>query len=477
MVDYAAAKLTEFYLGLNDNSEVLSRARQLYPGLCKDNYGLKFVVLYDLIRCYRDQFYELDPESQEGLGLFLFTFITGEPEDRVRDYNLLSSSLSLGKQACVEAVESLDNQGDKMPHGVFLMEVILSPIDDSLVKRYFVLLYRFFSVIAKADGNIDEQESKYLSSLLDRTHNKTIVPSSGESRRADTDRTKRRYYESSKPRPNVDKLEDLPAMKELDALIGLGGVKDEIHSLANFVRVMLLRKKEGLKTAPLSLHCVFTGNPGTGKTTIARILGKIYNYLGLLETDKFVETDRSGLVAEYVGQTAPKTNNVIDSALDGVLFIDEAYSLVSSDKSDFGGEAISTLLKRMEDDRDRLVVILAGYTDNMEEFIQANPGLRSRFSRTIVFEDYNEEELYKIFELNLKKYEYVIEPKAAATLKETIRQAVEGRDKEFGNARYIRNIFEKVIQKQANRLAYLPTVSAESLTLITNADVQGLPLR
>ena len=194
--------------------------------------------------------------------------------------------------------------------------------------------------------------------------------------------------------------------KELNSLIGLASVKTEVETLTNFIKIQQTRAAKGLKTSAVSYHCVFTGNPGTGKTTVARILAKIYKKLGVVSKGHLVETDRAGLVAEYVGQTAVKTNKIIDSALDGVLFIDEAYSLISGSENDFGKEAIATLLKRMEDNRDRLIVILAGYTKNMKDFIDSNPGLQSRFNRYIEFPDYSADELLQIFEANMKKYEY-----------------------------------------------------------------------
>ena len=257
----------------------------------------------------------------------------------------------------------------------------------------------------------------------------------------------------------------------LDDLIGLNLVKEEIATLVNYIKMKQMRDEMSLKTPEVSYHCVFLGNPGTGKTTVARIIADIYRELGILKRGHLVESDRSGLVAEYVGQTAVKTNQMIDKALDGVLFIDEAYTLANESKEDFGHEAIATLLKRMEDDRDRLVVILAGYTNEMEDFINSNPGLRSRFNRYIHFEDYSAEELFKIFLLNAKKNEYTLADDVKDYLLQKLEEVVAKKPKDFGNARYIRNLFEKTVEAQANRLASEPKITKELLVEIKKEDI------
>ena len=262
-------------------------------------------------------------------------------------------------------------------------------------------------------------------------------------------------------------------LAELHSLVGLNRVKEDVESLRNLIRIQALRAQQGLPNSQVSYHCVFTGNPGTGKTTVARIIAGIYKELGILKKGHLVETDRAGLVGEYVGQTAPKTNAKVDEALDGVLFIDEAYSLVGGE-NDYGAEAIATLLKRMEDNRDRLVVILAGYTDEIREFIESNPGLQSRFNRYIHFNDYSAEELMDIFKHNLKKSRYKIKRDAYELLQEKVSAAVSLKDKNFGNARYIRNLFERVIQQQANRLAKQISMVSEDLSLITKEDILNL---
>ena len=262
--------------------------------------------------------------------------------------------------------------------------------------------------------------------------------------------------------------------KELDELIGLNSVKKEVRSLANFVKLQKQREAQGLKTAKVSYHLVFYGSPGTGKTTVARIVGRIYKDLGVLKKGHTVETDRAGLVGEYVGKTGPKTDTVIMKALDGVLFIDEAYSLVPEDGggSDYGQEAISTILKRMEDYRDRLVVIVAGYKDEMQRFIDSNPGLQSRFNRYIDFPDYTGQELTEIFKMYMKKNQYTLNDSTEAYLRTRFDIIVEKKDRNFGNARFARNVFEKSIQAQANRLAGQTNLSKDELTEIVISDLR-----
>ena len=275
------------------------------------------------------------------------------------------------------------------------------------------------------------------------------------------------------PNDNEDKQivpDSAAPVDDLDKLIGLNQVKTEVMSMKHFIEVNQRRQQAGMKTPLISYHCVFTGNPGTGKTTVARIVAGIYKDLGILKKGHLVETDRSGLVAEFVGQTAVKTNKIIDTALDGVLFIDEAYSLVEGGNGDFGKEAISTLVKRMEDDRDRLVVILAGYADEMEKFIESNPGLRSRFNRYIHFEDYTAIELMQIYRGMIEKYDFNLMPDAEQLAQKHLEKCVAHKEKDFGNARYVRNLFERTIKAQAVRLAGIPNTDKIDLARITADD-------
>ena len=267
------------------------------------------------------------------------------------------------------------------------------------------------------------------------------------------------------------------AIKELNGLIGLGTVKREIETLANLVRVQKMREAHGLNVPTMSLHLVFTGNPGTGKTTVARLLGRIYKGLGVLASGHVVEVDRRGLVAGYVGQTAIKTMAMISKSLDGVLFIDEAYTLARhNSENDFGQEAIETLLKAMEDNRDRLVVVVAGYSQLMKDFIESNPGLQSRFNKYIDFPDYSTEELITIFEKFVAQNNYVLTPGAQEEVKKILeREQRESRGKS-ANARLVRNVFEIAIEHQANRVALVAVPCDDDLQKITVEDLLGIDI-
>ena len=312
---------------------------------------------------------------------------------------------------------------------------------------------------------------------LNRRFNEPESPSSKEPKRFEGDLFADEVEEQSTTKDRKgnasrkDRQTEEDSLAKLDELVGLVPVKNDVRMLANFIKIQHKRKLSGLKEAPISYHCVFTGNPGTGKTTVARILADIYRTMGVVKKGHLVETDRSGLVGEYVGHTAVKTNKIIDSALDGVLFIDEAYTLVRGGERDYGGEAIATLLKRMEDDRDRLVVILAGYTDEMRKFIDSNPGLQSRFNRYIEFPDYTADELAQIFLLTAERSQYSCDGDVRASLRDVMQKAVETKNKNFGNGRFVRNLFESAIQRQAVRLSTVPSVTTEMLAELTLHDL------
>ena len=276
------------------------------------------------------------------------------------------------------------------------------------------------------------------------------------------------------PAPEVPAEPERDPMEELNELIGLETIKHDVLELASFAKIQKMRKDQGLKAVPISMHLVFTGNPGTGKTTVARILARLYKNIGVLSKGQLVEVDRSGLVAGYVGQTALKTQEQIKRAMGGVLFVDEAYALSQKDDN-FGQEAIDTILKAMEDHRDDLVVIVAGYTEPMKKFINSNPGLKSRFNKYIDFQDYSVDELEQIFYLNCKKYDYKVDE----DIKHHIRTMIAARKllklENFANAREVRNMFEEIIANQARRVSALENPTVEDMMRISLEDLSDLP--
>jgi SpoVK/Ycf46/Vps4 family AAA+-type ATPase len=272
-------------------------------------------------------------------------------------------------------------------------------------------------------------------------------------------------------------------LAELDVLIGLDEIKQSFRQLRNYLKVQLERKERGLKTADTSLHLVLTGPPGTGKTTVARLVGRLYRQLGFLRRGHLVETDRAGLVAGYIGQTALKVDEVVNKALDGVLFIDEAYALAPRDGEsghrDFGYEAIETLLKRLEDKRERLCVVIAGYPDEMNNFLESNPGVRSRFNRFFEFEHFRVPDLLLILEKMVNDDGYILSPRAKELCGYVFEGALELPARNFGNARFVRNLFEKIVEQQANRVAEnADDLSDEDLSSILPEDIpseDGVP--
>lgn len=447
--------LTERFIHLRDklsnNLPVFTAFQKRYPETYRAlDDCFNFYICVDAYRCYKGMGESMEMESicGQGLGLLIMHMIS----DKYSPSYLSFVRLRQMKRQLRNFMVTVEDQSSKIAKDdLFVMAPIFKDCDPELYRKYMDLLYEWSYTVATYDKYMSDTEKNFLERLKNGTEPKTNEEKPTKVIATDLD---------------VDDV-----CRELNGLIGLDSVKDEVSSLVNFIKIQKSREEQGLKTSQLSYHCVFTGNPGTGKTTVARILADIYRKLGILKTGQLIETDRSGLVAEYVGQTAVKTNAVIDKALNGVLFIDEAYSLAEGGANDYGNEAITTLLKRMEDERKRLVVILAGYNENMRAFISSNPGLQSRFNRYICFSDYSAEELQQIFTSMARSNEYVLDHSARDKLKDVITTELNKKDPFFGNGRFVRNIFEKTIQKQADRLSHNGHPSKEELQMITDKDI------
>lgn len=442
---------------------------------------LALIVYCDLRDCFRELGHQhTNLYNLEGIG---YAMMVGQLMSREFDIsNFFNPQLAKKLTTIIEKVE-IDSESciklDVCGHeNEFRFGVIFGKGHGEwdVVHRYSTLMYRWASLIAKADGTVSPDESAVLAAIMKMSENplegNVSIRNSGTGNvhPVSVDRVAKANVPVTEKRSQTGTYDPMQA---LDALIGLGSVKEEVRKLASFIKIQGTRKSSGLTEVPISYHCVFTGNPGTGKTTVARILADIYRELGIVKNGHLVETDRSGLIAEYVGQTAIKTNKVIDSAIGGVLFIDEAYSLVGNAGVDYGAETIATLLKRLEDDRNRFVVILAGYTDEMKNFINSNPGLQSRFNRYIHFPDYSAEELSEIFLQKCMNCQYRCTHELKVALEGIMEQAIQCKDRNFGNGRYVRNLFENAVQRQALRLSAVAPLTVEMLEELTLEDLQS----
>ena len=330
--------------------------------------------------------------------------------------------------------------------------------------------------VLAADGDVNQTELRCLSKYTAIAHSKAAdldrrIRTASEEGSVDSSTTS--LADTNRKSATGDEAQTIEqCVAELHTLVGLNSVKGEVETLTNLARIFSLRKKRGLPVPDVSFHMIFSGNPGTGKTTVARIVAKIYGCLGLLTKGQLIEVDRSNLIGGFVGQTAIKTKKIIDQAKGGILFIDEAYALTKETENDFGSEAVEIILKSMEDLRDDLIVIAAGYTDKMAKFLGSNPGLRSRFPKVVIFPDYSVDEMEEIFRRESDRSRYRIDDKANPSLRKALDLLWQNRGSDFANAREVRNFFERVISIQADRVSKSARITTKALTTITEADIE-----
>ena len=446
-----------------------------------------------------DQFEELMDDLHRGLLMKVYvTVVRADDRWTLQEKRVAAAMIEhlwgqeLRGKALREAAIGLFQQADQLRWESLVAPFVrYAPLADSKAQVETIVM-RLANLVAKCDGQTMPEEAVALHTLQ-REIDMALHPANphgvlaplgsgrgGASAQAQQHQQQHEVVDvSQEPVSEEDREKRLrSALNELDGLIGLEAVKKRVKSYTNFLRLQQQRRKAGLSTMPISLHMAFVGNPGTGKTTVARIIGQILGALGTLESGHVVETDRSGLVAEYAGQTGPKTNKLCDSALGGVLFIDEAYSLVDSSGDDaYGREAIQTLLKRMEDDRSSMAVILAGYSNEMDEMIRSNPGLSSRINNKIEFDDYSPAELGMIFQRMCEQNQYDLPGDARYRVLLGFNHLYKRRDRHFGNGRLARNAFEESVRRLADRIAEVTQLSESLLTSLTADDISmpGIP--
>jgi stage V sporulation protein K len=425
--------------------------QKINTGFVKENapnyFKTQHFVLADFFKIYEKIAKPETEKSRFTLG-YLYDFLKNDKASDAKEIDAIN--MMLAQSAFAESLSKIKIKHFELLKPTDSQTVVLDILKDlkhaslESIQSYYK---KFAEILASGYPNPSEEQKKVAQEIvasitkpkeLEHTNTQAIAPD--------------------------DTLEKV--MQELNELIGMDEVKRNVADLVNYLKVQKIRDEKGLENIESSLHSVFLGPPGTGKTTISRLLGRIYKHLGYLAKGQMVETDRAGLVAGYVGQTAIKVSEVVDQSLGGILFIDEAYALTPADGSkDFGSEAVDTLLKRMEDHRNELVVVVAGYTTPMKLFVESNPGLRSRFNRFVQFEHFTPDQMMLIFEKFAKKSNFAVTAEANTILTETFKLLYDKRDESFGNARVVRNIFEKCVMNQANRVVNYKEIILDNNTL------------
>jgi SpoVK/Ycf46/Vps4 family AAA+-type ATPase len=452
-------EFSQFISDLQANTEVLSTVENsaAFKGIknADAQKAIETMALIDLLKCFNSLADITDANSNETFSM-LYLVAKQQGINITQHEDVLKLNSVAIKNYFTNLKSSVANELEQeanLSAPYFVLAPLLATYNKDLHTAYLSHLYKYASIVIKADGKVTRQEEDLLSNLFAQKNGGDNFKSSVVNGIAEKEKT----------------LEQL--IYELYDLTGLNSVKAEINTLISLIKIQKARETFELTNTKMSLHLVFTGNPGTGKTTVARFIAKIYKNLGVLKQGHLIETDRSGMIAEYTGQTAIKVNKLVDSALNGVLFIDEAYAMMIDKQDAYGKEAIATLLKRMEDDRDKLIVILAGYTTEMEDFINTNPGLQSRFSKYIHFNDYTADELYSIFIGMSRKLHFKFNADVMELIRSHFQTIIDLGDKNFGNGRYVRNFFEKMIERQAQRLANDTDLNKEKLTTFIMEDL------
>jgi SpoVK/Ycf46/Vps4 family AAA+-type ATPase len=471
LIDDLKIQLNTIYSNLNESADLKEFLNKHSEGSSLGSFEtiLQYCFLFDISKVYNMMLEKFGENKFHKLVLItLSSSLMGENSKIINDLSYDSLIIMQDGDKLNDVIENFSGFGkknnpinislnDKKEKQIFSLPSILKLSNSDYSDNYCTFLYRIATILAKSDNLITNEEEELLKSIYKILNPKNAVKSNKEK------------IEKSSKMPTIEE-----AIKELDNLIGLDDVKNEVNSLVNFVNFQKEREKHGLKQNDISYHCVFTGAPGTGKTTVARILATIFRSLEVIDKGHLIETDRTGMIAEYVGQTAVKVDKLVNDALGGVLFIDEAYSLSTGSSEDFGKEAIAALLKRMEDNRDNLIVIVAGYTDKMKDFIDMNPGLKSRFNRYIQFDDYSPSELVSIFKKMCTGSDYTLKSDAEELLVKEFTSVYNSRDESFGNGRYVRNMFEKTIESLSNRISKSEKITKELLTTIEKEDLHFL---